>query len=77
MIIIFAEMNRKYSGSSQIKAFIECGREMAILTEMAKEESSEAMLQGSYVHAWSEGKLQEFIAEHPEIMASKGKRRRT
>lgn len=70
-----SEMNRKYSGSSQIKAFIECeAREMAILNgEWAKEESSEAMLQGSYVHAWSEGKLQEFIAEHPEIMASKGK----
>ena len=69
------EMNCKYSGSSQIKAFIECeAREVAILNgEWTKEESSEAMLQGSYVHAWSEGKLQEFIAEHPEIMASRGK----
>ena len=69
------EMNRKYSGSSQIKAIIECeAREIAILNgEWIKEQSSEAMLQGSYVHAWSEGKLQEFIAEHPEIMASRGK----
>lgn len=69
------EMNRKYSGSSQIKAIIECeAREMAILNgEWVKEESSEDMLVGSYVHAWNEGKLQEFISEHPEIMASSGK----
>lgn len=69
------EMNRLYSGSSQIKAFIECeARETAVLNgEWEKEESSEAMLQGSYIHAWSEGKLQEFIEQHPEIMASKGK----
>jgi hypothetical protein len=69
------EMNRLYSGSSQLKAFIECeAREMAILEgKYQKEESSEAMLQGSYIHAWSEGTLQKFIEEHPEIMASKGK----
>lgn len=69
------EMSRLYSGSSQIKAFIDCeAREIAVLKdEWVKEQSSDAMLQGSYVHAWSEGTLERFIEEHPEIMASKGK----
>lgn len=68
------EMNRLYSGSSQIKQFIECeAQAMAQLRGEFVRETTEDMLVGSYVHAWSEGKLQEFIEKHPEIMASKGK----
>ena len=68
------EMNRLYSGSSQIKQFIQCeAQTMAQLRGESQKETSDAMLQGSYVHAWSEGTLERFIEEHPEIMASKGK----
>jgi len=68
------EMSRLYSGSSQIKQFIECEEQaMAQLRGDFQKETSDAMLQGSYVHAWSEGTLEKFIEQHPEIMASKGK----
>lgn len=40
-------------------------------------ESSTAMLIGSYVDAFIEGTLQEFIEAHPEIMSSKGKTKGT
>ena len=36
-------------------------------------ESSTAMLVGSYVDAWVEGTLDEFIAGHPELIAKRGK----
>ena len=68
------EMNRLYSGASQIKQFISCeAQAMASINGKWRFEPSEDMLVGSYVHAWVEGKLQEFIEQHPEIMASKGK----
>jgi len=68
------EMSRLYSGSSQIKQFIQCeAQAMAQLRGEYQFKTSEDMLVGSYVHAWSEGVLEKFISEHPEIMASSGK----
>lgn len=69
-----AEMSRIFCGSSQLKQFVECeAQAMAQLRGEYVFKTSEDMLVGSYVHAWSEGELQQFIEEHPEIMASKGK----
>ena len=68
------EMNQTFCGSTQLKQFVECeAQAMAQLRGEFQRETTEEMLVGSYVHAWSEGTLQEFIEEHPEIIASKGK----
>ncbi len=68
------EMNRLFCGSTQLKQYIECELQAtAQLNGEFQRETTEDMLVGSYVHAWSEGTLQQFIEEHPEIMASKGK----
>lgn len=68
------EMNNIFCGSTQLKQFVECeAQAMAQLRGEFQKKTTEEMLVGSYVHAWSEGTLQQFIEEHPEIMASKGK----
>ena len=68
------EADREYMSVSQYKSFLKC--EAAAYAELTGEwqrEEKEAFLVGHYVHAWAEGKLDEFIAEHPEIIASQGK----
>lgn len=67
------EADREFMSVSQYKSFMKC--EAAAYAELMGEwqrEEKEAFLVGHYVHAWAEGKLDEFIAEHPEIIASKG-----
>lgn len=67
------EANQKYMSVSQYKNFLSC--EAATLAELNGEyeqEDKEAFLVGNYVHAWAEGKLDEFICNHPEIISSKG-----
>jgi len=70
------EASRLFSGSSQLKQSVKCeAQAMAQINGLYQMGSTESMLQGSYVHAWSEGNgaLERFIEEHPEIMSSKGK----
>ena len=68
------EANRAFMSNSQYKAFLECeAKQMAILAGTHIEETSDAFLVGSYVHAWAEGRKDEFIAEHPEMFL-KGKK---
>ena len=67
------EMQLKYMGSSQFKAFEAC--EAAALAEIEgrwRRPVTTAMLVGSYVDAYFEGTLDEFIPEHPEIIKRDG-----
>ena len=65
--------NLKYCGSSQFKSFLKCpAMAMAeIRGEYVREEST-ALLIGSYIDSWFEGTLDQFKAEHPEILKRDG-----
>lgn len=63
-----AEMNRKYMSASMIKAMLRCPA-----AAMAGEKpGSSALLVGSYVDAFFEGKAAVFRTEHPEIFRKDG-----
>ena len=67
------ESNIAYMSNSQYQSFLKCENSaMGRLEGLYKEEESEAMLQGSYVDAWNEGTLEQFISKHPEIFSSRG-----
>lgn len=67
------QASNQYMGVSQLKSWIDCeAHEHAVLHGEWTDEDKEVFLQGHYVHSWSEGKLQEFIAAHPEIISSRG-----
>lgn len=67
------EANQAYLSVSQYKSFLDCEvRTMAELNGQYIREEKDAFLEGSYVHAWNEGTLPQFIADHPEIMSSRG-----
>jgi len=68
------EANRVFMSNSQYKAFLECeAKQKAILDGLHIEETSEAFLVGSYVHAWAEGSKDQFMVEHPEMFLKNGK----
>lgn len=63
------EANTEYFSVSQFKAFQKC--EAAAMAQIRGEyepETTEALLQGSYVDAHFSGTLPEFLDEHPEIL---------
>lgn len=63
----------KYCGSSQFKQFLKCpAQAMAELRGEWSRADSTALLIGSYVDAFFEGKLDAFKAEHPEILKRDG-----
>lgn len=67
------EMNMKYMGASQFKAFMEC--EAGALAEVKGEyikEKSISMMVGSYVDAYYEGTLDKFMTDNPDIFTQKG-----
>lgn len=66
----FSEENElKYFGSTQFKRFLKCEAEaMAIIEGRYKPETTAALLVGSYVDAYFEGKLEEFVDIHPEVI---------
>lgn len=71
------EVNKQYMSVSLFKNFLKeyggCeAKAMAKLKGEWTDAPNPAFLIGSYVHAWSEGKLDEFKAEHPEILSSRG-----
>jgi hypothetical protein len=67
------DTDREYMSHSQYLGFQRCeARQMAILSGEWTEAPSEAMLIGQYVHAWCEGKLDEFIQAHPEMFTKSG-----
>ena len=65
--------NLEYMGVSQYKQFMKCeAAAMAELREEYKPEMTTALLVGSYVDAYFEGTLENFVAEHPEILKRDG-----
>jgi hypothetical protein len=67
------EADREYMSVSQFKSFNECeAKAKAKLDGIWQDKPNEAFLIGSYVHSWSEGKLEEFKVEHPELYKKDG-----
>jgi hypothetical protein len=67
------EADKQYMSVSQYKSFLKC--ESAALAKIQGkyvEPKSEALLLGSYVHAWSDGTMEQFKQENPEIFSSRG-----
>lgn len=55
------ETGKEYMSVSLFKSFIKCeAKTIAELNGEWEEENKDAFLLGSYVHAWSEGALEEF-----------------
>lgn len=68
------EAERAYMSRSQYLGFLECeAQQKAILDGVWAKEKGTALLVGSYIHAWSEGTMTEFVAENPEMFTQKGK----
>jgi hypothetical protein len=71
------EANQQYMSYSQYKSFLPqyggCeAMAMAKLWGGWQEPESEALLLGSYVHAWSEGTLDKFKDEHEDLFSTRG-----
>jgi hypothetical protein len=67
------EADRDYMSRSQFLNFLDCeAREVARLAGVWQEEKSEALLVGSYVHAWSEGRREEFKKTNPDMFTKAG-----
>ena len=67
------EMNMKYTGSSQLKSFLECeAKTMAILKGEWVEEKSDSMLVSSYIDEAISGTLDIFKEQNPQIFTQKG-----
>jgi len=67
------EANFQYMSNSQYKDFLSCeAMTLAKLSGDWIQEPSDALLIGSYVHSWQEGRQKEFISEHPEMFKKSG-----
>ena len=68
------ESDRAYMSNSQFKSFLECeARTMAEIRGQWKEEPTEAMLVGSYLHAIVEGTQDQFREDNPSMFKKDGK----
>lgn len=68
------EANQEYMSVSQYKDFRACeSMAMAKIFGGWEDQKNEAFLVGNYVHSWSDGTLEKFRAENPDIFASTGK----
>ena len=68
-----AEANQAYMSVSQFKQFRSCeARALAEIKGEYSRPTSTAMLVGSYIDAYFTGDLEEFIAENPDIISSRG-----
>jgi len=67
------QANWDFMSNSQFKWFLECeAKAMANINEEWVYETSDAMLQGKYVHAWNENKLKQFIENSPNMFKKDG-----
>lgn len=68
------EANIHYWSNSQYKEFLDCEARAVAKLQGWSEPSTDALLIGSYVHAYFEGPeaFQEFKVNNPEIISSKG-----
>lgn len=63
------EASKQYMSNSQYKDFLTCeAQALAKINGEWVEKPSTAFLVGSYVHAWSQGVLRDWCAEHPECL---------
>lgn len=68
------EANRHYMSVSQYKAFMNCeAAALATLQREIDQEEKDCFIEGKYLHAWNENKLEEFMANHPDLYSSRGK----
>ncbi|WP_042165581.1 PD-(D/E)XK nuclease-like domain-containing protein [Paenibacillus gorillae] len=71
------EANRHYMSVSQFKGFLPSyegceARSMAELSGEYERPNKGAFDEGHYIHAWNEGTLADYKADHPEIYSSQG-----
>lgn len=67
------ESDKEYMSVSLFKSFKQCeAKTIAKLNGEWEDDNKDALLLGSYVHAWSEGTLEDFKRDHPEMYSSKG-----
>lgn len=67
------EANQAYMSNSQYKEFMNCeSMALAKIRGTFISPSNDSFLIGSYVHAWSEGRLDEFIQNTPALFKSNG-----
>lgn len=71
------EANRRYMSVSQFKGFLPSyggceARSMAILNGEYERPYNQAFVEGHYVHAWNEGKLDEFKESNPHLYSTRG-----
>ena len=67
------EANEEYLSSTQYKSFRDCeARSLAEMRGEYEPEEKEVYLVGNYVHSWASDELEKFIADHPEIISSRG-----
>lgn len=67
------EMENRYMSQSQYLGFLECeARQMAILRGDYAKDVSDPLLVGQYVHAWNEGRRDQFMADHPDMFTKQG-----
>jgi hypothetical protein len=66
------EARKEYLGSTQFKDFLKCEKyALAKINGEIEEETTDALLFGSYVDAYFSGELDDFIPKHPELFNSK------
>ncbi|WP_429084542.1 PD-(D/E)XK nuclease-like domain-containing protein [Brassicibacter mesophilus] len=67
------EANQQYMSVSQYKDFLKCeARALAKIKGEYKQEESDALLTGKYVHAWNEGTLEQFKKENSALYKKDG-----
>ena len=66
--------NKSFLSVSTVKSIEKCEAEaFASLHKGYIKPGKNVFLQGQYLHAWLEGKLEEFKIHHPEMYSSRGK----
>ncbi|APB77427.1 hypothetical protein PPYC2_21835 [Paenibacillus polymyxa] len=71
------EANRHYMSVSQFKSFLPSyggceAQAIAKINGEYEQPAITAFMEGHYVHAWNEGKLEDFKADNPEMYSSRG-----
>ena len=67
------EARKFYTGSSEIKDFLECEAcALAKLNSEFEEEKSKAMMVSSYIDEYFSGTLEKYKAENPDIFTKQG-----
>jgi hypothetical protein len=67
------EADRETMSVSQYKLWMQCeSKALALIQDKYKRVETDAFLLGKYIHAWSEGTLEQFKEENPQLFSSRG-----